>query len=524
MDKIKTLDLAIAYLEHLKKTVENYKKKEDGEETSSKLAKLESFQSIKSTVKTTADSSTNTDKNYEKIITTTTNEEENAFTSDQKGKNLWYIKGFFNGSIELISYLIEFYVHNINSNQIIEEPISSFVFNNNRKQAQPNASLYTSIHLFIEGFRDFHRIYFKANKFDSMDTSFVIKPHKKYHFPAINKKIFKKVFYSLGSSKQSSNSASSSYDHAKKRKFYKSILHACKKKVIFQEKKVSNRVFTSYDRSRTSSNSSSIISSRSSSSINSSSSSSSSTISGSNSSNNNLLGKVGYQFNDSKSNKSFDCSHLGRHRNQIYSDMYRVDDNDDYTNSDKITKLQFEKQNDKLQDENYHENYCRDPYANANSFFYVRENERNFPEYKINQRRQNEIRAPISTTSSSNSAKELQTSKSYEKKKSRVDSGDNAKANFQLDEEDGRRPKKVKSNYIQRHQEESVIDAINPQTTNLKSHYQLTDKIIEESTNCFICPDCGTSHSSILLNDLIFQSKQHQFKNKVILLIESFFN
>jgi hypothetical protein len=137
-------------------------------------------------------------------------------TENSKMENLWYMKGFFNGTIELVSYLIEYMINKTNNSTVFNcNNNNNYSYNDFNQKSLTDTDIFNT-ELFINGFRKFHRIYFKENKLDHVDTSFIVKPYKKKKFPSNNKKLIKKVFYALG-------------NNTLRPKFYKSVLKICKK-------------------------------------------------------------------------------------------------------------------------------------------------------------------------------------------------------------------------------------------------------------------------------------------------------
>lgn len=148
--------MAIAYLEHLSKTVDLIKEPTPGDVSSS------------SNAQTTRSAPVN----------------ETSRVSDAYAKNedLWYMKGFFNGSLELVSFILE--------RCIVSKSIDD---------STPLASTDPiSIDSLIDSFRSFHRTFFKAYRLNDAETEFVIKPYKQKRFPANNRRMLKKVLSTLG--------------------------------------------------------------------------------------------------------------------------------------------------------------------------------------------------------------------------------------------------------------------------------------------------------------------------------------
>jgi hypothetical protein len=171
------------------------------------------------------------------------------------------MKGFFNGTLELASFLIEYVVTKTSNNRNnatvkLNGNTNCNNHNNNNNNNEPNSMIYNDrntlnssnedynceenseendkstnfidkeinlnyidlfyIEMFIDGFRKFHRIYFKENKLDQIDSSFIIKRYKKREFPLNNKKLMKKIYHALGNNTRP--------------KFYKNLFKICKKK------------------------------------------------------------------------------------------------------------------------------------------------------------------------------------------------------------------------------------------------------------------------------------------------------
>lgn len=185
VDKIKIVDVAISYIQHLQTQVEIYAKREAQFDIYSKVEKQ--------------NASTNT-----------------TDCVDERG--LWYIKGLFNGSIELIAFFIDFFTKNnqqpaqaallptssqpTSTTTIpiipLETPSSPHITNS------LESNIYT-IELLIDQLRKFHDIYFQANKLDEADTKFVTKSCTHRKFPHNNSKIMKKVLFALSSDYHLSN-------------------------------------------------------------------------------------------------------------------------------------------------------------------------------------------------------------------------------------------------------------------------------------------------------------------------------
>lgn len=88
--------------------------------------------------------------------------------------DLVYIKGLFNGSLELISYMIEFIVLNPAYLNLIakQAPLSQAATNSNTSD---KLNLIFSIELYINILRKFHSIYFNKHKLSQEQLKFVLK-------------------------------------------------------------------------------------------------------------------------------------------------------------------------------------------------------------------------------------------------------------------------------------------------------------------------------------------------------------
>jgi hypothetical protein len=176
------------------------------------------------------DASTSTDENIQLQHAIKDDHTQAPLKFDQ---DLWYMKGFFNGSIELISYMIEYLLckststltnnNNNNNNfshrhqhQSASTSSSSAaaaaaagpLHNNNlspnhlNRTNSINYSLNkysANIEMYINLLRKFHNIYFKENKLNDSEITFVINTHKQKQFPLNNKKVLKKILHALGS-------------------------------------------------------------------------------------------------------------------------------------------------------------------------------------------------------------------------------------------------------------------------------------------------------------------------------------
>jgi hypothetical protein len=93
--------------------------------------------------------------------------------------DLWYTKGLYNGSIELITFAIDSIINDLEKSK---------------------SCISLEIEMLIEKLRKFHEIYFGANKLNETDTKFVKKSCWKRKLPNINSKIMKRVRLALSSS------------------------------------------------------------------------------------------------------------------------------------------------------------------------------------------------------------------------------------------------------------------------------------------------------------------------------------
>lgn len=159
IDKIKTLDIAIAYVEHLQSLVNNNCAQNNTDEriSSTKQDLVTEPKNTKPTLPTKISIGTNT---------------SNQYLFDE---NLWYMRGVYNGSVELISYLIEYTQLGCeNMNQMCE-----------------------SVELLLELFRQYHGIYFNGFKLNEKDMEFIMSSLKTRKFPLNNKKIIQKIKIAL---------------------------------------------------------------------------------------------------------------------------------------------------------------------------------------------------------------------------------------------------------------------------------------------------------------------------------------
>jgi hypothetical protein len=174
MDKIKIVDLAIDYIKHLQELVHKYKQQEKIYESVCKANDLKQSKQ---------DKSTNT----------------NLINNNQcLDENLNYVRGLFNCSIEFISYFIE-----------------SFVFSN--ILVSNNCTDASLVEFFINVLRNFHTIYFKTYKFTKKDIEYVTSRDKAKRFPFTNRKLIKKIKYSLDVNQNLNN------------KFYTNVVKKLKK-------------------------------------------------------------------------------------------------------------------------------------------------------------------------------------------------------------------------------------------------------------------------------------------------------
>ena len=124
-------------------------------------------------------------------------------TVNAKEDNLWYMRGVFNGSIELSAFLIES-VHTYLSEL---------------------DSRYQNIELVIDVLRQFHNVYFVSQKLDEKDVGFITKSNKHYKFPLNNNKLVKKILFALSS------------ENALPRKHFKKMSKKLRKDRIFSSSK-----------------------------------------------------------------------------------------------------------------------------------------------------------------------------------------------------------------------------------------------------------------------------------------------
>ncbi len=151
IDKIKTLDISIAYVQHL--------------------------QSLLNNEQTTKQTENNVCSQMKQI-------------NNNKSENLFYMKGLHNGTIELISYLIE-----CTQTGMVEN--NDTTSNSSSSSSSGTEQICESVEYLLELFRQFHRIYFSTHKLDNKDLEFVTSSLKSCRFPMNNKKIIQKVVSAL---------------------------------------------------------------------------------------------------------------------------------------------------------------------------------------------------------------------------------------------------------------------------------------------------------------------------------------
>lgn len=183
VDKIKIVDIAILYVEHLHEVIGR-----------------------KTNLDECAKKPNEADEPKKDAQTSTTDLTPISITNNI---DLNYIKGFFNGTIEYLSYLIE---HNI-LNQI-----------NKPEQAVQGDELIVifNIELYVNILRKFHAIYFNKIQLSPECINSVISnvtnagnPHSLLSFPLNNKKLIKKILHIL--------SLYSDQNHTNLIKYYKKI-------------------------------------------------------------------------------------------------------------------------------------------------------------------------------------------------------------------------------------------------------------------------------------------------------------
>ncbi|CAF0780388.1 unnamed protein product [Brachionus calyciflorus] len=179
VDKIKIVDIAILYVEHLHELFGEY----------SNIDQSNKKQPEKSEPK--KDAETQTCDILAPVIT------------PKSDLDLSYVKGFFNGTLEYLSYLIEFNVLNKqNKNNLYGSKIN--------KSDSDELSIIFNIELYINILRKFHAIYFTQTKLSRDKIKQVVESYRKssdsddkqnfsLSFPYNNKKLIKKILFILSS-------------------------------------------------------------------------------------------------------------------------------------------------------------------------------------------------------------------------------------------------------------------------------------------------------------------------------------
>lgn len=171
VDKIKIVDIAAVYIEHLHQIIKSYQEKDEIYRLTSSVEKV--------------NVSTNTVENID---------------------SLWYIKGVFNGTIEFVTYLID----------SMGKSLSPWLDQTERSYSK-NFEPF-NIESFITILRRFHNIYFRENKLNESDTSFVTKPLNGKRFALNDPNVMKNVLFALSS------------DYQLPAKFYRKMLNKSRSK------------------------------------------------------------------------------------------------------------------------------------------------------------------------------------------------------------------------------------------------------------------------------------------------------
>ncbi len=133
-------------------------------------------------------------------------------------ENLLYMRGLYNGTKELITYLIESQASQENSNEMCD-----------------------NIECMLSFFRQFHRIYFNEHQIDDEKHEFIKSCLKSKRFPLNNRKIMQKVGFALANEQLPVN-------------FYKSICKLLQKKNMRIRKSSSSSISSDSDKKDSNSN------------------------------------------------------------------------------------------------------------------------------------------------------------------------------------------------------------------------------------------------------------------------------